>query len=90
MELNEAKEYLNKKGYELVESFELTDETIEAAKEKLEEDGYYPYDAITAAFEKQDAWQPYLEGDTPDDVANAVSDFLDNLSDEELEEIGAI
>ena len=91
MELNEAQQILNKKGYKLVESFELTDEIIDAAKDILMGENYgYPYESVEAAFEYQNSWIDNLEGNTPEDVASTVSDFLDNLSDDELEEIGAI
>ena len=92
MEFSEAKQILNESGYQLIdESVELSDEAIDKAKDILMGDDYgYPYDSVEAAFDHQDAWISDVNSDTPDDIASAVSDFLDNLSDEELEEIGAI
>jgi hypothetical protein len=95
MDLQEAIEFLNNQGYYLKEAkrtplTELSDEDIEEAKELLMDEYGYPYDSVEAAFEYQHAWISDVKmGSTPGEIAAVVSDFLDSLSDEELDEIGA-
>ena len=50
----------------------------------------YSSDSIEAAFEYQHAWISDVKSGTPGEIAEVVADFLDSLSDEELEEIGAL
>ena len=50
----------------------------------------YSYDSIEAAFEYTHAWVSDIKTATPGEIAEVVADFLDSLSDEELEEIGAL
>ena len=91
MNLNEAKKILKNTGY-LIEKelIELSDNDIDKAKDILMDEYGYPYDAVEAAFEYQHAWITDVKMGTPDEIADVVSDFLDSLSDEELEEIGAL
>lgn len=95
MDLQEAKQILTNQGYYLKETkeplAELSDDDIDKAKDLLMDDYGYPYESVEAAFEYQDTWISDVKmGSTPDEIAAVVSDFLDSLSDEELEEIGAI
>ena len=99
MDLQEAKEILNNQGYYLKESRnqplselseEEIDENFEEAKNILMDNYGYSSDSIEAAFEYTHAWVSDIKTGTPGEIAEVVSDFLDSLSDEELEEIGAI
>lgn len=93
-EFSKAKNILESAGY-LIEKVlvELSDEDIEKAKELLMDEDEYGYssDYVDAAFEYQHAWISDVKmGSTPAEIAAVVSNFLDSLSDEELEEIGAL
>lgn len=95
MDESTAKDILESAGY-LIEknlnelSEEDIDETFEEAKNILMDDYGYSSDSIEAAFEYQHAWISDIKSGTPGEIAEVVADFLDSLSDEELEEIGAL
>ena len=66
------------------------DDTFEEAKNILMDNYGYPSDSIEAAFEYTHAWVSDIKTGTPGEIAEVVADFLDSLSDEELEEASEV
>lgn len=87
MQLREAKEILRTNGYKILNEGYSFKKEVEFAQADLL--AVYSFDIVTAAFDDYyDKWSKGL-GKKPkaDDIAMACADWIDSLSDEELEEI---